>query len=151
MWTLLPFSRGNVTLNVCPSISPLFNEASSHTPSAEHRSLPETKCPCWVPQRRLRSPRASCWRAGCTQSNLDPAPEVLLSLFSFFRTTLHSHSRSDLIVSETTPGLAAVPAGDGPEADAAWREYIMENFAPTYHPLGTAAMLSRELNGALVY
>lgn len=56
---------------------------------------------------------------------------------------------SDLIVSEITPGLTAVPAGDGAEADAAWREYIMKNFAPTYHPLGTAAMLPRELNGVV--
>ena len=53
-------------------------------------------------------------------------------------------------MSEITPGVSAVPAGDGPEAEVAWRSYIAQKFVPTEHPLGTAAMLPYELGGTLL-
>ncbi|KAF7364291.1 Glucose oxidase [Mycena sanguinolenta] len=55
---------------------------------------------------------------------------------------------SDLSTGETVPG-AAVPDDAEGGSDADWEAYIMANFGSVMHPVGTTAMLRRELGGVV--
>ncbi|KAJ7038383.1 hypothetical protein C8F04DRAFT_951143 [Mycena alexandri] len=64
------------------------------------------------------------------------------------RRILTSPPLSSLSTGETIPG-SAVPDNASRGTDAAWKTWIKNGFASVAHPIGTAAMMRRELGGVV--
>ncbi|KAJ7035136.1 alcohol oxidase [Mycena alexandri] len=64
------------------------------------------------------------------------------------RRILTSPPLSSLSTGETIPG-SAVPDNASRGTDAAWQTWIKNGFASVAHPIGTAAMMRRELGGVV--
>ncbi|KAJ7347876.1 alcohol oxidase [Mycena albidolilacea] len=64
------------------------------------------------------------------------------------RRILSSPPLSSLSAGEATPG-GAVPDNAQRGTDAAWQKWIKNGFASVAHPIGTAAMMRRELGGVV--
>ncbi|KAA1476331.1 alcohol oxidase [Dentipellis sp. KUC8613] len=69
------------------------------------------------------------------------------------RRILASPPTSGLSTGETIPGFATVPNDGAGGSDAAWRSWITapspNGFSAVSHPIGTAAMMRRELGGVV--
>ena len=55
---------------------------------------------------------------------------------------------SSILTGETIPG-AQVPNNGDYGSDADWQTWVEENFNPVSHPIGTAAMMRRDLGGMI--
>lgn len=85
---------------------------------------------------------------------MDPAylrgPAFDLYLFSNATKSARPVSQTaplcSIITTEIAPGLAVIPLNASNET---WQEYVLANVQPTIHPIGTAAMLPREMGGAV--
>ncbi|GJE89400.1 hypothetical protein PsYK624_055000 [Phanerochaete sordida] len=65
------------------------------------------------------------------------------------RRLLHTPPLSEIVTQELVPGTAAVPdAGDG-GSDADWAAWVRSAYISNDHPVGTAAMMRRELGGVV--
>lgn len=53
---------------------------------------------------------------------------------------------SDIITTELAPGLSSIPLD---ASDAVWQEWVLANVQPVIHPIGTVAMLPREMGGVV--
>ncbi|KAJ8453457.1 hypothetical protein ONZ51_g13587 [Trametes cubensis] len=56
---------------------------------------------------------------------------------------------SSLSLGETVPGFKTVPNNGNGGSDADWRKWIDANFNSVAHPIGTAAMMRRDLGGVV--
>ena len=65
------------------------------------------------------------------------------------RKLLRTPPLSSIVIAETTPNTTVMPDpnGDG-GADADWEAWIRATYISNDHPIGTAAMMRRELGGA---
>ncbi|KAJ7620946.1 hypothetical protein FB45DRAFT_927961 [Roridomyces roridus] len=64
------------------------------------------------------------------------------------RRIISSPPLSSLSTGETIPG-SAVPDNSQRGTDAAWQKWIKNGFASVHHPIGTAAMMRRDLGGVV--
>ncbi|GJE89405.1 GMC oxidoreductase [Phanerochaete sordida] len=65
------------------------------------------------------------------------------------RRLLHTPPLSEIVTKELVPGTVAVPdAGDG-GSDADWAAWVRGAYISNDHPVGTAAMMRRELGGVV--
>ncbi|KAI9738402.1 MAG: hypothetical protein M1834_008905 [Cirrosporium novae-zelandiae] len=64
----------------------------------------------------------------------------------FTRKVLYTKPLSNYVNSETSPGVTTVPFN---ASDQAWGEWFKEAYGPNSHPLGTAAMMAKELGGVV--
>ncbi|GME25571.1 putative alcohol oxidase protein [Neofusicoccum parvum] len=71
---------------------------------------------------------------------------ALIAMARHLRDVAHTPPLRDLWVAEYEPGEAAVPLGSG---DAEWEAYVDVAAATVYHPMGTAAMMAKELGGVV--
>lgn len=53
---------------------------------------------------------------------------------------------SSIVSEELVPGLASVPLN---ASDEVWQDWVLQNIQPVKHPLGTVAMLPKEMGGAV--
>lgn len=53
---------------------------------------------------------------------------------------------SDIVTTEFVPGLSSVPLN---ASDDVWQEWVLANVQPVIHPIGTVAMLPRQMGGAV--
>ena len=82
-------------------------------------------------------------------SPLDLAVQVAGARLS--RRILNYSSFSSISSGESIPGTSVVPSTDPTHAgsDAAWSSWILSKFNAVSHPIGTAAMMRRELGGVV--
>ncbi|KAK7038486.1 glucose oxidase [Favolaschia claudopus] len=74
--------------------------------------------------------------------------DVMAAGLQLARTILQTPPLSDLSTGEVVPG-AAVPDNEEGGSAADWRAYIRQNYNSVTHPIGTAAMMRRELGGVV--
>lgn len=98
-----------------------------------------------------------------TSTDIFTLPEVYINWFDIdidftlqtaaarlVRNTLNGTAFSSFTGNETFPGLNTVPNDNGHGgSDAVWAPYIREKFIAVSHPIGTAAMMRRELGGVV--
>ena len=66
------------------------------------------------------------------------------------RNVLNGPAFASISSGETFPGLGSVPNDNGRGgSDAAWAPWIRDNFIAVSHPIGTAAMMRRDLGGVV--
>ncbi|KAL5634055.1 hypothetical protein ACGC1H_006030 [Rhizoctonia solani] len=111
MWTLLPFSRGNVHIN---STNPF--------------AIPRVTMNYFAVDFDLQ-----CQIAGARM----------------VRKILAGAPLNTLSVGETIPGNTTVPDDGSGGSDADWAPWIKTKFVSVAHPVGTCAMMSRELGGCV--
>lgn len=65
------------------------------------------------------------------------------------RKLLRTPPLSGVVTAELVPGVDTVPdpSGDG-GSDADWAAWVLGTYISNDHPIGTAAMMRRELGGA---
>jgi choline dehydrogenase len=56
---------------------------------------------------------------------------------------------SNLSTGESRPGFSRVPDDAQAGSDANWRSWIWDNFNAVSHPVGTCAMMRRDLGGVV--
>ncbi|KAF9873797.1 glucose oxidase [Colletotrichum karsti] len=64
----------------------------------------------------------------------------------FIRQLYKTAPLSQYFASETKPGLAAIPED---ASDAVWSKWVLDNYRSNFHPVGTTAMMSKELGGVV--
>ncbi|KAL4742755.1 hypothetical protein BDV11DRAFT_216812 [Aspergillus similis] len=64
----------------------------------------------------------------------------------FIRKAFGTAPLSNIVGDEVSPGLDVLPANS---SSATWNDWVLANYRPNYHPVGTASMLPRE-NGGVV-
>ncbi|KAL4753291.1 hypothetical protein BDW72DRAFT_210463 [Aspergillus terricola var. indicus] len=64
----------------------------------------------------------------------------------FIRKAFGTAPLSNIVGDEVSPGLDVLPANS---SSATWNNWVLANYRPNYHPVGTASMLPRE-NGGVV-
>ncbi|KAL4771361.1 hypothetical protein BDW60DRAFT_190654 [Aspergillus nidulans var. acristatus] len=64
----------------------------------------------------------------------------------FIRKAFGTVPLSNIVGDEVSPGLDVLPANS---SSATWNNWVLANYRPNYHPVGTASMLPRE-NGGVV-
>ncbi|KAJ6558836.1 GMC oxidoreductase-domain-containing protein [Mycena vulgaris] len=74
--------------------------------------------------------------------------DVQIASLKLMRKILKTAPLSDLSTGEAAPGSAVPDDAEG-GSDAAWQAFILETFGSVAHPLGTAAMMRRELGGVV--
>ncbi|CAE6429443.1 hypothetical protein BN14_06483 [Rhizoctonia solani AG-1 IB] len=111
MWTLLPFSRGNVQIN-------------STDPFAKPRIT-------------------------INYFSVDFDFQCQIAGARMARKILGGSPLSSLSVGETIPGNVTVPEDGSGGSDADWAKWIKSSFGSVAHPVGTCAMMSRELGGCV--
>ncbi|KIP06679.1 hypothetical protein PHLGIDRAFT_128108 [Phlebiopsis gigantea 11061_1 CR5-6] len=110
-WNLLPFSRGNVSIN---STNP------------------------------FEKPRV---RVGYFDVDFDM--QVSIATLRAARRLFRSAPFSSIYTGELAPAAAVPdPTGDG-GSDADWRAWILSVFSSNSHPIGTAAMMRRDIGGVV--
>lgn len=62
------------------------------------------------------------------------------------RSVAQTFPLSSIVSEELSPGLASVPLN---ASDEVWQDWVLANIQPVKHPLGTVAMLPREMGGAV--
>lgn len=72
--------------------------------------------------------------------------DVQVAIAKWTRKFWATEPMKSLVVSEVTPGFDVLPAN---ATDAEWAQWIKTSTASNSHPLGTAAMLPRELGGVV--
>ncbi|KAE8357147.1 hypothetical protein BDV27DRAFT_171083 [Aspergillus caelatus] len=95
-----------------------------------------------------------------TSASISTAPEIqpnylaheydiqaLVSAAKYLRKLASTAPLRQVWIEEYDPGLSVV--GDGPDNDSQWREYAINNTRTLFHPVGTCAMLPRELHGVV--
>ncbi|CAE6414335.1 unnamed protein product [Rhizoctonia solani] len=111
MWTLLPFSRGNVQIN-----------------SSDPFAKPRITVNYFAVDFDLQ-----CQVAGARMA----------------RKILTGAPLNSLSVGETVPGNTTVPDDGSGGSDADWANWIKSKFVSVAHPVGTCAMMSRDLGGCV--
>ncbi|KAJ1305214.1 hypothetical protein OPQ81_000243 [Rhizoctonia solani] len=111
MWTLLPFSRGNVHIN-----------------STDPFAKPRITINYFAVDFDLQ-----CQIAGARM----------------VRKILGGPPLNTLSVGETIPGNTTVPDDGSGGSDADWAQWIKSKYVSVAHPVGTCAMMSRELGGCV--
>ncbi|KAF8732638.1 Glucose oxidase, partial [Rhizoctonia solani] len=111
MWTLLPFSRGNLHIN-----------------STDPFAKPRITINYFSVDFDLQ-----CQIAGARMA----------------RKILGGSPMSSISVGETIPGNVSVPDDGSGGSDADWAKWIKANFGSVAHPVGTCAMMSRDLGGCV--
>lgn len=122
-----------------------FSRGTTHIQSSNPAVLPRRK-PC-SPSRTLRL-------STHTLLPVNPAylrgPAFDLYLISNATKSARAVSQtpplSDIVTTELVPGLSSVPLN---ASDEVWQEWILANVQPVIHPIGTVAMLPREMGGAV--
>ncbi|KAJ6453721.1 alcohol oxidase [Mycena sanguinolenta] len=74
--------------------------------------------------------------------------DIQVAGLKLVRKILKTPPLSDLSTGENVPGAAVPDNGEG-GTDADWEAYILANFGTVNHPIGTTAMLRRELGGVV--
>ncbi|KAJ6452370.1 GMC oxidoreductase-domain-containing protein [Mycena vulgaris] len=74
--------------------------------------------------------------------------DVQIASLKLMRKILKTAPLSDLSTGEAAPGPAVPDDAEG-GSNAAWQTFILETFGSVAHPLGTAAMMRRELGGVV--
>ncbi|CAE6479891.1 unnamed protein product [Rhizoctonia solani] len=111
MWTLLPFSRGNVHIN-----------------STDPFAKPRITINYFAVDFDLQ-----CQIAGARM----------------VRKILGGAPLNSLSVGETIPGNTTVPDDGTGGSDADWAQWIKSKFVSVAHPVGTCAMMARDLGGCV--
>ena len=111
MWSLLPFSRGNVTIT----------DASIFTKPTVNVN--------WL--------------------NVDFDLAVQIAGSRLARRVLNNAAFDSILSGEIVPGTGIVPDDGHGGSDESWREWIQDSFTSVSHPIGTAAMMQRELGGVV--
>ncbi|CAE6445439.1 unnamed protein product [Rhizoctonia solani] len=111
MWTLLPFSRGNVQIN-----------------STDPFAKPRITINYFSVDFDLQ-----CQIAGARMA----------------RKILGGSPMSSISLGETIPGNDTVPDDGSGGSDADWAKWIKSKFGSVAHPVGTCAMMSRDLGGCV--
>ncbi|KAL3468121.1 GMC oxidoreductase [Aspergillus heterothallicus] len=62
------------------------------------------------------------------------------------RRALETAPLSGIVGDEVSPGLDTLPAN---ATEASWNKWVVANYRPKYHPVGTASMLPREKGGVV--
>ncbi|KAK2791981.1 hypothetical protein FQN51_001954 [Onygenales sp. PD_10] len=77
--------------------------------------------------------------------------EALIAIAKYLRKLASTEPLRSIWTSEYEPGLDMVGDGDGddPETDEQWKTYVLQNALSIYHPMGTCAMLPREMYGVV--
>ncbi|KAJ5885960.1 glucose oxidase [Penicillium subrubescens] len=57
-----------------------------------------------------------------------------------------SHKRLPVAEQETLPGYTAVPEG---ASDDVWKQWLVTHYRSNFHPIGTAAMMPRDIGGVV--
>ena len=65
------------------------------------------------------------------------------------RKILNDPAFSDISAGETSPGIEAVPDDGNGGTDSDWQAWIWQDFRSVSHPVGTAAMMRRDLGGVV--
>ncbi|KAI0653796.1 alcohol oxidase [Cubamyces menziesii] len=111
MWSLLPFSRGNVSIT----------SKNPYTPPSVYVNY----------------------------FSIDFDLSVQVAGARLSRKIFASPPLSSLSLGETVPGFKTVPNNGNGGSDADWRKWIDANFNSVAHPIGTAAMMRRDLGGVV--
>ncbi|OLN92030.1 Glucose oxidase 2 [Colletotrichum chlorophyti] len=64
----------------------------------------------------------------------------------FIRQLYKTAPLSEYFANETKPGLNVIPED---ASDDVWSKWVIENYRSNFHPVGTTAMMSRELGGVV--
>ncbi|KAI0032449.1 hypothetical protein K488DRAFT_70648 [Vararia minispora EC-137] len=72
--------------------------------------------------------------------------QVQVAASKLSRKTFQTTPLSNILTGEQTPGTGTVPAS---ATDTQWTSWIQSNFLPVSHPIGTAALMRRELGGVV--
>ncbi|KAL0938637.1 Glucose oxidase 2 [Colletotrichum truncatum] len=64
----------------------------------------------------------------------------------FIRQLYKTAPLSQYFASETKPGLTAIPED---ASDNVWSKWVLDNYRSNFHPVGTTAMMSKELGGVV--
>ena len=73
--------------------------------------------------------------------------QAAITAVKYLRTIANTTPLSQAWSIEYEPGLDVV--GTGADADAQWRDYVVNNTLTIYHPIGTCAMLPRSQHGVV--
>ncbi|KAJ6524175.1 hypothetical protein B0H19DRAFT_1200585 [Mycena capillaripes] len=74
--------------------------------------------------------------------------DVMVAGLQTLRKIFKTPPLSNLSIGETMPGAAVPDDSEGGTA-ADWQPYILQNFGSVAHPIGTAAMMRRDLGGVV--
>ncbi|KAJ7291502.1 hypothetical protein C8J57DRAFT_1273248 [Mycena rebaudengoi] len=74
--------------------------------------------------------------------------DVQIAGLKLMRKILKTPPLSDLSTGELVPG-PTIPDDEQGGSDALWKEFILANFGTVAHPVGSAAMMRRELGGVV--
>ena len=65
------------------------------------------------------------------------------------RKILNHSAFSSISAGEAQPGTSTVPDNGDGGSDASWQSWITQNFVAVSHPIGTCAMMRRDLGGVV--
>lgn len=97
-----------------------------------------------------------------TSTNVFTKPQVIVNYFDvdfdlavqtagvrLARKVLNGQAFNSFSSGEDIPGTGTVPEDGHGGSDLAWHDWIQNGFVPVSHPIGTAAMMRRELGGVV--